>query len=362
LKKFKQPDKRDKIECKKDCKECMVMMKKLRLDHNARKLIKYIDRFPSATVLVIGDIIMDEYIWGDVSRISPEAPVPVVDVRQETKMLGGAANVINNIASLGGRAILCGVVGDDGTGKDLKERVSALGFSTEGILVEPERPTTIKTRIVAHSQQVVRFDREGRKQIRNENIRGLLDFVKKMKGQIHGVVVSDYGKGVISAPLMKGLRKILAGSHIILAVDPKPGHFEYYHGIDVITPNHHEAGAFCGMTIVDDDSLIQAGKQMLLGLKCRSVLITQGKDGMTLFERNGEISHIPTMARKVFDVTGAGDTVISTFSLGLASGMDLKSAAVMSNLAAGIVVGEVGTSSVKAEELKHVIREHLKRP
>jgi rfaE bifunctional protein kinase chain/domain len=338
------------------------MMKEIRLDHTARKLIKYVDRFAGATILVVGDIIMDEYIWGNVSRISPEAPVPVVDVRQETKMLGGAANVVNNIAALGGRAILCGVVGDDGTGKEIKEKVRALGFGTEGILIERDRPTTIKTRIVAQSQQVVRFDREGRNQIRDENIRGLLDFVKKVKGRIDGVLVSDYGKGVISAPLMKGLRKILAGSHVVLAVDPKPGHFEYYHGIDVITPNHHEAGAYCGMAIVDDDSLIQAGKRMLSGLKCRSVLITQGKDGMTLFERNGEISHIPTMARKVFDVTGAGDTVISTFSLGLASGMDLKSAAVMSNLAAGIVVGEVGTSAVKAEELKHVILERLKRP
>jgi rfaE bifunctional protein kinase chain/domain len=337
------------------------MIKEIRMDHNARKLIKYIDRFPGATVLVIGDIIMDEYIWGDVSRISPEAPVPVVDVKQDTKMLGGAANVINNIASLGGRAILCGVVGDDRTGKDLMEKISALGLSAEGILVEPDRPTTIKTRIVAHSQQVVRFDREVRKQIGDENINGLLYFVKKLKDQIDAVVVSDYGKGVISAPLMKGLRKILAGSNAILAVDPKPSHFEYYQGIDVITPNHHEAGAFCRMTIVDDDSLIQAGKQMLSELKCRSVLITQGKDGMTLFETNGEISHIPTMARKVFDVTGAGDTVISTFSLGLASGMDFKSAAVLSNLAAGVVVGEVGTSAVKAEELKHVIRDRLKR-
>jgi rfaE bifunctional protein kinase chain/domain len=337
------------------------MIKELRLDHSARKLTKYIDRFSGATVLVIGDIIMDEYIWGDVSRISPEAPVPVVDVRQDTKMLGGAANVINNITSLGGRAILCGVVGDDGTGKDLMEKVSALGLSTEGILIEPGRPTTIKTRIVAHSQQVVRIDREVRKQIRDENIKGLLDFVEKLKGQIDAVVVSDYGKGVVSAPLMKRLREIFAGSHATLAVDPKPGHFEYYHGIDVITPNHHEAGAFCKITIVDDDSLIRAGKQMLSELKCRSVLITQGRDGMTLFETNGEISHIPTMARKVFDVTGAGDTVISAFSLGLASGMDLKSAAVMSNLAAGIVVGEVGTSTVKAEELKQVILDRLKK-
>jgi D-beta-D-heptose 7-phosphate kinase/D-beta-D-heptose 1-phosphate adenosyltransferase len=191
--------------------------------------------------------------------------------------------------------------------------------------------------------------------------RALLDHVKKMRDEINAVVVSDYGKGVISDTLMKGLRKILADSRVILAVDPKTGHFEYYHGIDVITPNHHEAGAFCRFAIVDEETLIQAGKQMLSELECRSVLVTQGKDGMTLFERDGEISHIPTMARKVFDVTGAGDTVISAFSLCLASGMDLKSAAVLSNLAAGIVVGEVGTSTVKAEELKKVIRERIKK-
>jgi rfaE bifunctional protein kinase chain/domain len=156
--------------------------------------------------------------------------------------------------------------------------------------------------------------------------------------------------------LMEGLRKLLSGSQIVLAVDPKTGNFEYYRGIDVITPNHHEAGAFCKMVISDEESLIKAGKLMLSELDCRSVLITQGKDGMTLFESNGEVTHIPTVARKVFDVTGAGDTVISTFSLGLASGMDLKTAAVISNFAAGIVVGEVGTSSVKAEKLKAFIR------
>ena len=172
-----------------------------------KTLLRTIDRFSQATVLVIGDIIMDEYIWGDVSRISPEAPVPVVDVRQETKMLGGAANVLNNIASLGGKAILCGVVGEDGRGKEIVEKISAFGFTTEGILMEKDRQTTIKTRIVAQSQQVVRFDREVRRQVREENIRKLLNFIRSLTKQIDAVVVSDYGKGVVSAPLMGGIER-----------------------------------------------------------------------------------------------------------------------------------------------------------
>lgn len=332
------------------------MIPEIKVSNSAQELLRTIDRFSQATVLVIGDIIMDEYIWGDVSRISPEAPVPVVDVRQETKMLGGAANVVNNIASLGGKAILCGVVGEDERGKEIIEKLSGLGFTTEGILLEEDRRTTIKTRIVAHSQQVVRFDREVRRQVREENILKLLNFIKGLMKQVDAVVVSDYGKGVVSAPLMEGLRELLSGSRIILAVDPKTGNFEYYRRIDVITPNHHEAGAFCNTVISDEESLIRAGKLMLSELKCRSVLITQGKDGMTLFERSGEMTHIPTVARKVFDVTGAGDTVISAFSLGLASGMDHKTAAVISNFAAGIVVGEVGTSTVKAEKLKAFVK------
>ncbi len=332
------------------------MIPEISVYDRAEELLRTVDRFSRARVLVVGDIIMDEYIWGDVSRISPEAPVPVVDVRQETKMLGGAANVVNNIASLGGKATLCGVVGEDGTGKEVIERISSLGFTTEGILVEKGRQTTIKTRIVAHSQQVVRFDREVRREVRQEDLRRLLHFMRGLRNQVDAVVVSDYGKGVVSAPLMEGLRELLAGSGVILGVDPKTGNFEFYHGIDVITPNHHEAGAFCKRVISDEESLIGAGKFMLSELNCRSVLITQGKDGMTLFEQNGEVIHIPTVARKVFDVTGAGDTVISTFSLGLASGMDLKTAAVVSNFAAGIVVGEIGTSTVSAEKLKAFIR------
>jgi rfaE bifunctional protein kinase chain/domain len=334
------------------------MIREIDFSQDGEKLIRYIDEFPKATVLVLGDIIMDEYIWGDVSRISPEAPVPVVDVRQETKMLGGAANVVNNIASLGGHAILCGVVGEDRTGAEIIERIEDLNLPTTGIIKVSSRPTTIKTRIIAQHQQVVRFDRESRKAVDTEDLARLLSFIEEKKDAIQAIVVSDYDKGLITGELMEGLRK-LRRTGVILAVDPKPRHFDHYRGIDVITPNHHEAGAFCGFQIVDQKSLTQAGIQIIEKLECRSVLITQGKDGMTLFEKEKESTHIPTVARKVFDVTGAGDTVIGAFCLGLASGMDLKNAATISNFAAGIVVGEVGTSTVRAEELKQVIRGRL---
>ena len=328
----------------------------------ARLLKKYIDRFPRARILVVGDIIMDEYIWGDVSRISPEAPVPVVEIKQETKMLGGAANVVHNMLTLGAKPILCGVIGEDFTGETILGNLQQMGLRIDGIVTDRARPTSIKTRVVARNQQVVRFDRESCKDIRPGSIRRILNFIKKNLRNLDAIVVSDYGKGVISAPLMKELRELvrsMPGTSVILAVDPKTGNFEYYHGVDVITPNHHEAGAFCGLKIQDGETLRRAGKKMLSDLACRSVLITQGRDGMTLFEESGEITHIPTVAKKVFDVTGAGDTVIGTFSLGLASGLELKSAAILSNFAAGIVVGEVGTSTVSAEDLKKIIPETL---
>ena len=336
------------------------MIEEMGIHHNSEELKRYVDRFSDARLIVVGDIIMDEYIWGDVSRISPEAPVPVVDIKEETKMLGGAANVLNNIASLGGKPILCGVIGGDQTGQEIMERIKRQGLRTDGIITESHRPTSVKTRVVAHNQQVVRFDRESRKKLETQSIEKILDFIQQMQDGYDAIVVADYGKGVVSAELMEGLRGLASHWSAILAVDPKIGNFECYHHVDVITPNHHEAGAFCRTEIVDKESLVRAGKQMLRELHCRYVLITQGKDGMSLFEKSGEITHIPTVARKVYDVTGAGDTVVSTFCLGLASGMDPKSAALISNFAAGIVVGEVGTSTVKAEELKNVVNDRLK--
>jgi rfaE bifunctional protein kinase chain/domain len=332
------------------------MMTELDHGYDKRTLQRAVDRFSRARVLVIGDVILDEYIWGQVSRISPEAPVPVVDVRTETKMLGGAANVIHNMATLGAKPVLCGVVGDDDAAKHIRDAIRALGLTTDGLLTEAGRPTSVKTRIVAHNQQVVRFDRESRAPISAQTIEILLDYIEKRLRHVDAIVVSDYGKGTVSAPLMKGLRDLVQDASVIIAVDPKTDNFEYYRGVDVITPNHFEAGIFCGIDIVDDASLIRAGRHMLQALDCRSVLITQGKDGMTLFENGGPINHIPTVAKTVFDVTGAGDTVISTLCLGLASGLDLRSAAVISNFAAGIVVGEVGTTAVAADALKTAIK------
>lgn len=318
----------------------------------------HIDRFSGAKVFVIGDIIMDRYVWGNVSRISPEAPVPVVDVKMENGMLGGAANVIRNITALGARPVLCGVVGKDETGQEILSEIEQMGLKKDGIVTEEGRITGVKTRVVAHNQQVVRFDRESREEISLASIGKILAYIEKNLTEIDAIVISDYGKGVISAQIMNGLTTLLGPPpkrSVILSVDPKTGNFEHYQGVDIITPNHHEAGLFCGIEIFDEKTLLRAGKTMLDKLHCRSVLITQGKDGMTLFEKDGEITHIPTVAKKVFDVTGAGDTVIGTISLALAAGLDLKSAAILSNFAAGIVVGEVGTSAVNAIDLKEAI-------
>lgn len=324
--------------------------------NNKEEVLKsYINRFSQAKVLVIGDIIMDEYFWGNVTRISPEAPVPIVEVTKETRTLGGAANVIHNLATLGSNSIICGIIGEDLPGYEIQNMVEKIGMTTNGIIKEPDRPTSIKTRVVAQSQQVVRFDRESRQDINASSINDLLDFIGQKLNEIDAIVVSDYGKGVISSTMMKELRSLVSNSDIIIAVDPKIGNFKYYHDVHIITPNHHEASSFCGFEITDRDSLMKAGKKMLYELKCRSVLITQGKDGMTLFENSGEIFHIPTIAKKVYDVTGAGDTVIATIALGLATGLGLKSSAVLSNLAAGIVVGEVGTTTISTENLLKVI-------
>ncbi len=330
-----------------------------RTQNSKTRLTQAIDRFSQARIAVLGDIIMDEFIWGDVSRISPEAPVPVLDVERETRLLGGAANVVRNMGALGADAILCGIVGDDAMGAQIVSELKRMGLRSHGVAVEEGRPTSIKTRVVARNQQIIRYDRETRAEIEPQSVQKMLDFAETAFPEIDAVVISDYGKGLISEPLMKGLRSLMGTTSInpdmVVTVDPKTGNFEHYVGVDVITPNHHEAGQFCGFRIVDEATLKKAGLKMLTALNCRSVLITQGKDGMTLFEREGEVTHIPTVAKKVFDVTGAGDTVISAISLGLAVGMDLKAAAHVANVAAGIVVGEVGTSAAEADVLKNAI-------
>lgn len=325
------------------------------MNANLDRINDALDNFPNARVLVIGDIMVDEYIWGKVSRISPEAPVPVVNVTKETLLLGGAANVVHNIMALGGRVSLAGVIGPDDMGRKVVHELRQIGVDTEGMIVEKERPTTVKTRIVAHSQQMVRYDRESKSIINPDSIQKLVSYLRSRLDAIDAIVISDYSKGVISEDLLKEVLGIAQGKTIV--VDPKIGNFPFYAGVTAITPNHHEAAEGAGININNEKDVIRAGQAILERLKCKSVLVTRGEEGMSLFEENGDVTHIPTVAKEVYDVTGAGDTVISAFTLALAAGAGFKEAAYLSNYAAGIVVGKVGTATVTADEIREVIRE-----
>ncbi len=315
-----------------------------------------VPRFTKARVLVIGDIIIDHFLWGTATRISPEAPVPVVNVQREDFLLGGSANVLRNIASLGGSGTLCGIIGDDLMGKKVVELVESLGASTEGIVVG-QRPTTIKTRVVAQGQQIVRFDREQTGVPAKQSLGALLGYLEHHVHTFDAVMISDYAKGVISEQLMAKLSHLLQSIRereqrvLPLVVDPKPANFRYFAGATVITPNHHEATQMSGMWIDDERSLLAAARKIRDDLGCEAVLITRGEAGMALLQGNEDMVTIPTMAKEVYDVTGAGDTVAATLSLGLAVGCSMNDAAILANHAAGIVVGKVGTACVSATEL-----------
>ena len=313
-----------------------------------RKLNEIISRFPQGKVLVVGDLILDEFVWGKVSRISPEAPIPIVEVIKESFMLGGAANVSNNIHSLEGKTFLCGVIGAGRMGNVLREELFAKGIDTEGLIVDKNRPTTLKTRIIAHHQQVVRVDREKKGTLENTTSDKVLTYCRELADEAGIIVVEDYGKGVITRELLQVLSG-LKGKTII--VDPRLGAFSPYEGVDIITPNRHEAEVALGKKIDDEESLREGGETLLAELNCQAVLITLGEEGMCLFQRKGKVSHIPTVAREVYDVSGAGDTVIATLSLALSVGASLEEAAYLSNMAAGIVVGKAGTAMVSREEL-----------
>ncbi len=315
-----------------------------------------VPQFTKARVLVIGDIIIDHFLWGTASRISPEAPVPVVNVEREDLLLGGSANVLRNIVSLGGSGALCGVIGDDAMGRKIVELVEALGASTAGLVVG-QRSTTVKTRVVAQGQQVVRFDREQTGVPAKPTLDSLLAYLEAHIHTFDAVMVSDYAKGMINEQLMTRLHQLLLSVRnrenrsIPLVVDPKPSNIHCFVGATVITPNHHEAKQISGIRIDDERSLLAAARQIRDDIGCEAVLITRGEAGMALLQDNNDLVTIPTMAKEVYDVTGAGDTVAATLALGLAAGCSMNDAAVLANYAAGIVVGKVGTASVSAAEL-----------
>ncbi len=321
----------------------------------ADALRSYIKKFRNGKVLVIGDLILDQYVWGQVSRISPEAPVPVVTVSTETLQLGGAANVSNNIRALGGRVDLCGVIGADEGGRQFLKVLESQGLGRDGILSDQDRPTTKKTRVVAHNQQLLRFDNE-----RTEAISGVLEarltrYVAACIRSASALVVSDYAKGVVTPRLMTDLTDLANRHGVPVIVDPKVAHIGRYKGVTVITTNHHEAVQAAGLQGDDEAAILEAGRHLHQRLGCQAVLITRGERGMSLIEGAGKVTHIPTVAQQVFDVTGAGDTVVATLALALAAGATMRQAAILANHAAGVVVGMVGTSTVTAAQLDEAL-------
>lgn len=323
-------------------------------DKKKTRLLDYLRLFSKARILVIGDFMLDQFVWGSVNRISPEAPVPVVNVQRESYMPGGALNVANNIRTLGGTVYPCGVVGRDLEGRMLVKTIRREGIETGGVIYDASRRTTLKTRIIAHSQQVVRFDREKGDDISKEDRAAMMRFIRAAIEKTDVIIVEDYGKGVIQPALLEELLKLARKHKKPVVVDPKEKHFSYYKGATAITPNRKEA--YGAIEHSEKLPMKEVGKKLLSKLALEGVLMTLGEDGMALFEKDGSVTQIPTAAREVYDVSGAGDTVISVFSMALAVGAKMKDAARISNIAAGIVVGKLGTATVTPEELERALR------
>src|SRR2546428_4992981 len=302
-------------------------------------------KFKRTHLLVVGDLMLDRFIWGDVERISPEAPVPVLRVASENSKLGGAANVISNIRSLGGRVSACGIVGRDDAGKRILEDLRRLRVSMGGVFSDGEFQTIQKTRIIARPrhQQIVRLDREKNGAIREPTLKKLRQFVLQRAGRCDGVVISDYGKGVVHERLLAAVTELVERRKLIYVVDPKKENYARYRSPSLITPNKNEAGEAAGIDILDDATLVAAGERLLRMWRARAVLITRGPDGMSLFRPRASVEHFSIEAKEIFDVTGAGDTVVAVCALVLATGASYKDAAVLANLAAGLVGDEVGT-------------------
>ena len=319
---------------------------------NRNRVQEILHQFSNCRLVVLGDLMLDEFIWGEVRRISPEAPVPVVEVKRESWHPGGAGNVVSNLLELGARALPIGVIGDDSAGQLLRRKFAECGAETDSLIVDASRPTTRKTRIVAHSQQMVRADREDRSPINAEIEERVFAAVQFAIADSDALIISDYDKGLLTPRL---LEMVIAWAHErgkIVCLDPKIKNFLSYRQVDVITPNQPEAERASGVEIVDDASLLTAAQRIREVLDCVNVLITRGEHGMSLFDAQNKLINIPTVAREVYDVTGAGDTVIATLALAMAAGANVYEAAIIANHAAGIVVGKVGTATVSFNELE----------
>lgn len=322
-------------------------------------MLSLVDRLAGRRVMIVGDVMLDHYTFGSVTRISPEAPVPILQVSDEQYRLGGAGNVARNIVALGGQALMIGVIGTDQDGQTLTGLLSEAGVQTD-LVHDDRRRTTRKTRIIAQNQQIVRVDREHTEALSKTVVGTLLEKLADHAQDHDIIIVSDYGKGVVTGVLMAGLQTLTgqSGTRPRILVDPKPCNFDLYKGVDILTPNAKEAAEGAGLPVTGPDGPGPAASALFKRLGCGQLLITLGAQGMALFHGPGKAQRIPTFARKVFDVTGAGDTVIATLALGLAAGADLLSSAVLANHAAGIVVAQVGAATASPEALREAISSH----
>jgi len=320
------------------------------------RLVNLIKDFKNQKILILGDLILDRFIWGKVSRISPEAPVPVVVVKQEEIRLGGAGNVAVNIKTLGGHPFIVGVISTDEAGEKIEQEMERLNLESNGLLIDLGRPTTVKTRIIAQHQQVCRVDQEAKIPMSRELFEKAVYFIETNVQKMDALLVSDYGKGFISKKLLVDVLPDVKKLGKIIAVDPKFQDFKNYKPCTILTPNKKECEFATQLRIKNEKALKTAAERILKKTKAENLLITQGEDGMTLFRPTGYYRHIPTSAQEVFDVTGAGDTVISTMTLAMCAGGNPEEAAMLANYAAGIVVGKLGTASVTPDELIQIIR------
>ncbi|MDA8211377.1 MAG: D-glycero-beta-D-manno-heptose-7-phosphate kinase [Clostridia bacterium] len=315
------------------------------------RLGEIIEKFNQQKILVIGDLIVDEYIHGRVTRISPEAPIPVLEIEKRSSRLGGACNVANNIRSLGGWAGVSGVVGNDRAGVNLLKMLEQANLCAEGVLVDPTRPTTRKTRVVAQGQQIVRMDSEKTHWVFPHIAEKILSHLQELMPQTAAVVISDYGKGVVSRELCTRLIAMAAEKRVPVVVDPKGKDYAKYLYATVVTPNIPEVETATGIKLGDNISVLTAGRKLLETVHGEAVLITRGPEGMTLLLRQGEPVSVPATGSEVFDVTGAGDTVTAVLALALAGGADYHQAMLLANYAAGAVVGKQGAATVTVQEL-----------
>ena len=313
-------------------------------------------KLPGQKILVLGDLMLDQWMWGNVSRISPEAPVPVVDINRTTYTPGGAANVVCNLLTLGCEVTVAGLIGTDETGQRLRGLLDEHGAGCEGLVLNDRRRTTVKTRIIAHSQQVVRVDQEDRAPFADEEAAPLIQWLKENSSKYDGIFLSDYDKGLFTCPALSSYLPQMYGGETPVVAGPKPGNLDVFRGVHCLTLNASEAGGATGLPVTDDASVEVAGKELLRLTQAKHALITRGEHGMTLFSPSQASASEPAFATQVYDVSGAGDTVLSVVGLGLCAGLSPQTCIRLASHAAAVVVRKLGTATLTTDEIADSLR------